>query len=72
MENKVLNIGEWTNGTWVIKWIDSDTIKIFNSKIANEYCLMHGGDFESVISGLCAAYSRGHSDASKKSNGGKE
>ena len=72
MENKTLKPGEWTNGTWVIGWVDFDTIKISNSRLANEYCLMHGGDFESVLSGLCAAYSRGHSDASKKSNGGME
>ena len=51
--------GEWTNEVYEISWLDHDTVRIVNRKVANQYALIDGGDFESILSGLCAAFQYG-------------
>ena len=50
-------VNKWSNGVWTIEQLDDDTVRITGPY--NQVCLIHGGDFESVLSGLCAAYHNG-------------
>ncbi len=43
--------------SWEIILFDIDSVLIKGNH--NQSCMMHGGDFESVLSGLCAAYQHG-------------
>lgn len=47
----------WTNDSWRIEWADEDTIRIKGPY--NQVALIIGGDFESMLSALCAAYNEG-------------
>ena len=44
--------GSWTNGSWTIKWIDEDYLLIKGPY--NQQCKICGGDFESMLSAMCA------------------
>lgn len=52
-----MNKSIWTNGDWTIKWIDEDRIIITGKYGAN--CVMDGGDFDCILSALCAASQSG-------------
>jgi len=47
----------WTNGEYTIGWRDEDTVEITGPY--SQRCLIHGGDFEYVLSSLCAAFEMG-------------
>tara|TARA_Y100000310_G_C20241719_1_gene604981 strand:- start:274 stop:456 length:183 start_codon:yes stop_codon:yes gene_type:complete len=47
----------WSNGQWIIKWLDIDYVEILGP--CDQKCRMPGGDLESILSGVCAAYSEG-------------
>ena len=47
----------WSNGPWLIFWYNKD--ELFIEGPNNQECIMDGGDFESILSGLCAAYKKG-------------
>jgi hypothetical protein len=53
----------WTNGSWTIHWINEDEIEINGPY--NQHCIMCGGDFESMLSALCAAWGDGKNFAKK-------
>ena len=52
-----MNNSVWTNGSWTIEWENEDELKITGPY--NHECILCGGDFESVLSGIAAAYSTG-------------
>lgn len=56
-----MNNNCWTNDLWSILWINDDEIKIVGPNWQEAY--IDGGDFESILSGLCAAYARGREHA---------
>ena len=45
--------GLWTNDSWTIQWLNKDEILITGPY--DQKCKMCGGDFESLLSGLCGA-----------------
>ena len=47
----------WTNDSWTVSWKDQDVIEIKGPY--NQICYMDGGDFENVLSALCAAFMKG-------------
>ena len=47
----------WTNEIWTIESTpDTDYVEIIGP---HQYCKMAGGDFESILSALCAAFDSG-------------
>ena len=44
--------GSWTNGSWTIQWLNEDEILITGPY--DQKGKMCGGDFESILSGLCS------------------
>lgn len=52
-----MNNNCWTNGSWSIFWMSDDEIKIVGPDWQEAY--IDGGDFESILSALCAAYAKG-------------
>ena len=47
----------WTNDSYEITWLNDDEIVIRDK--SNKFCIMDGGDFERVLSGLVTAYQNG-------------
>jgi len=45
-------VPKWTNGPWTISWKDLETVEIRGPH--NQKCHICGGDFEGVLSALCA------------------
>lgn len=56
---------KWTNGDWTVEQFDIDTILITGPY--TQKCVIHGGDFESILAALAAAYERGQADPEDKS-----
>ena len=47
----------WTNDSWDIQWADIDEVEIIGPN--GQTCRIDGGDFENILSALCAAYVKG-------------
>ena len=46
----------WTNEYWTIEWANDD--EIFITGPNEQHCYMDGGDFTSILSGLCAGHNK--------------
>jgi len=42
---------------WTISWLDEDYLEISGPN--DQHCIMCAGDFESMLSALCASYNEG-------------
>lgn len=54
---EMINKSNWTNGNWSIYWYDEDKVKIEGPY--QQSCYICGGDFENMLSALCAGFSEG-------------
>lgn len=57
MNDKDYVLSKWTNGAWTIEWIDYDYILITGPH--RQKAKLCGGDFEGVLSALCASFNIG-------------
>lgn len=48
---------KWTSDSFTVSWEDFDRVKITGP--FEQTALIDGGDFESILSGICAAYNEG-------------
>ncbi len=49
--------GKWSNGDWSVETHGVDFVRIIGPY--DQVAVLHGGDFESTLSGLCATYNCG-------------
>lgn len=52
---------EWTNGSWTLRWLTEDEIEIIGP-YTGQRAVLCGGDFEGILSALCAASSNAKQD----------
>ena len=48
---------KWTNGSWTISWRDGEQVLITGPYL--QIAHIDGGDFENILSALCAAFNEG-------------